>query len=313
LRGLIELEAIYESTDFKNGERETRSDLSLSSIEIGIDANITDCLKASVQVESEDETSFSVDNAVFHIQAKDVCEPNPLCDSFWYANIGKMDLPFGYFESHLYTDPITLKLGETKGTAVSIGIHRSFFNVFGGVYNGHIDKTGNKDHIESYFSGVYLSNPNGKDSDFFLKGGVSYISNIADSDEMQEFLLDEFEKETIEDYVGGINGFISISLFDKYFLEAEYVSAVKEFKEDPDFEPKAWNVEFAFHPTDNSQIALGYSGSAETLDSLPETHITGGGGYTFFNHVQIGIECFYDRFKSKDEVYGALSQLSVTF
>ena len=38
-----------------------------------------------------------------------------------------MDLPFGYFESHLYSDPVTLKLGETKGTAVAVGIHQSFF------------------------------------------------------------------------------------------------------------------------------------------------------------------------------------------
>jgi hypothetical protein len=308
----IEFEAFYEKTD-SGGTKEEASELTLSSAEFIVEAEVNNCLRTYVQVEDEDEEGVVVSEAIIHFQAEDVCEPDLSCDSFWYTSIGKMDIPFGYFESHLISDVVTLELGETKGKAVIIGAYNTFMNVFTGIYDGEMVKTGSGDRIENYFAAIYLTLPHTEDNNLDLVYGVSYISNIADSDELIEFINDEFDTETVENYVPGASVSLSASLDEQYYLETEYVIALEEFKEDKLFEPKAWNIEFAFCPTDEIKFTLGYSGSKDALDFLPETHVGIACGYDIFDDVSIGIECFQDKFENYDETIGVISQFRVEF
>lgn len=57
--------------------------------------------------------------------------------------------------------------------------------------------------------------------DLGLMAGVSYISNIGDSDGLQEETPGE-----VDSYVGGLGSFLSVSYLERFFFEAEYIGAL---------------------------------------------------------------------------------------
>ena len=144
-------------------------------------------------------------------------------------------------------------------------------------------------------------------------GGVSYISNIADSDELTEFIKDEFESEAIEDYVAGAGTFLSASYDERYYLEVEWISALASFEEDRRFKPEAWNLEFAFRPIEVFEIALRYGGSDDALDFLPEMQLGVIAAYELFENTSIGLEYLFDRYGNDDEVTTVTTQLAIEF
>ena len=178
------------------------------------------------------------------------------------------------------------------------------------MYKKDMAKTGRSDYVEDFFGGVYFT---AKEDSLDFVYGISYISNIADSDGLIEFIKDEFETSTIQDKVAGASVSISACYCEQYYLEAEYVRALKKFKENKNLEPEAWNVEFAFLPIDEVKISLGYSGSKDTLEFLPEHHIGISGVYEIFDNVNIGLECFYKKLENDDETIGAISQFRIEF
>ncbi|MBU4353036.1 MAG: LbtU family siderophore porin [Nanoarchaeota archaeon] len=311
--GAIEVEASYERFRPEKGESESSSDLTVGTVEFAVDASITDRLRAHVLFEYEDGGAVVVDEAIIHFQAEEVCIPDLSCKSPWYANVGKLNVPFGYFESHFISDPLTKELGDTKETAVIVGVHHSLMNVAAGVFNGDVDKAGNDDHVESYLAAGMFTLPEEIVPNLSLMAGVSYISNIADSDGLTDFLYEEFGMDTIEAYVGGLSAFLSFSFEDRYFFETEYVGASEAFKENRNFEPKAWNFEFAFRPVEDFEIAIGYGVSKDALNFLPEMQIGSVAIYKIFENTSISLEYIYRVFENDDEVTKLTTQLAVEF
>ena len=325
--GAIEVEAIYEQIKPKVGKKEDSSDLTLATVDFAIDALITDRVRTHILFEYEDDEDFIVDEAIIHYQAKEVYVPDLSYNSPWYANIGRLTIPFGYFESLFISGPLTEDLGETKETAVIAGIYNPFINIAAGVFNGDIDKTGNSDRIESYVAACRFTLPEDISSNVGLMIGVSYISNIADSDELADFFEEEFG-DTIFDYVAGFSSFLSVSIMNRFFFEAEYVGAVESFEEDKNFEPKAWNFEVTYIPIEDVEVAVRYGGSADTLpvtllpdthNLLPDTQVGICVIYEMFNNTSIGLEYLYEEFEyyeeiGKDtEVVTITTQLAVEF
>jgi hypothetical protein len=325
--GAIEVEAVYEQIKPKVGEKEDYSDLTLATVDFAIDALITDRVRTHILFEYEDDEDFIVDEAIIHYQAKEVYVPDLSYNSPWYANIGRLTIPFGYFESLFISGPLTEDLGETKETAVIAGIYNPFINIAAGVFNGDIDKEGNNDRIESYVAACRFTLPKDISPNVGLMIGVSYISNIADSDELADFFEEEFG-DTIFDYVAGFSSFLSVSIMNRFFFEAEYVGAVESFEEDKNFEPKAWNFEVTYIPIEDVEVAVRYGGSADTLpvtllpdthNLLPDTQVGICVIYEMFNNTSIGLEYLYEEFEyyeeiGKDtEVVTITTQLAVEF
>jgi hypothetical protein len=109
---------------------------------------------------------------------------------------------------------------------------------------------------------------------------------------------------------------------DRFFFEAEYVSAVESFTEDNNFEPKAWNFEVAFIPTEDFEVAVRYGGSEDTLadtplegplNLLPDKQVGICGIYEIFDNTSIGIEYLHEEFENDDEVVTITTQLAVEF
>ncbi len=298
LSGVIEVEAGYA----KNGE--DSSDIVVATVEVGIDAQIAKHVSGHILfLYEEGDTEFDVDEAIISINGEDVV---PL-----YLNAGQMYLPFGNFESHMISDPLTLELGETGESAVVAGFANDWIDICAGVFNGDINETEEEgDEIKSYVAAAVFTLPENTVADFGLTAGASYISNIGDSDSLQ----DAIGPGTIEDYVPGYSAFVSISVLDRFFFNAEYLIADDEFEFTAlEFKPSTWYAEVAVGIIEDLEIAVHYAGSDDCDDVLPEDRFGAAITYGLFESTSLGLEYLHDEFETDDEADIVTAQLAIEF
>jgi len=313
LSGLIEAEAYYENYDYDDPaiDDDDSSDITLATVELGVDVDIIKHVKGHVLFlwEEDDTEPVDVDEGFITLDGEDVI---PL-----YLNVGKLYVPFGNFESHFISDPLTLELGETRESALTVGYVNEWMDLSASAFNGDTDETGEDNHIESYVAAASFSVPEELISNFGISGGVSYISNIADSDNLQDEIV---PPGGIKDYVGGFNAFLSISFMDKFFLECEYLGALDEFEAGElsfdggnKFQPKTWNFELAYAATDRLEVAVKYEGGDDLGDFLPEDQYGAAFTYGLFENTSLSLEYLHGEFENDDERDLFTTQLAVEF
>jgi len=319
LSGLIEAEAYYENYDYDTPGKsdDDSSDITLATVELGVDVDITKHVKGHVLFlwEEDDTEPVDVDEGFITLNGADVV---PL-----YLNVGKLYVPFGNFESHFISDPLTLELGETRESALTVGCVNEWMDVSVSAFNGDIDETGEDNHIESYVAAASFSVPEELISNFGIKAGVSYISNIADSDSLQDEDDDGNEiiiGSEVKDYVEGLSAFLSISYMDKLFFEFEYLGALDEFEagellfdDGKEFQPETWNFELAYAATDRLEVAVKYEGGDDLGDFLPEDQYGVAVTYGLFENTSLSLEYLHGEFENDDERDLVSTQLAVEF
>lgn len=319
LSGVIEVEAGYEDYDYDGPaeDDEDSSDLTLATVELGVDVDIIKHVKGHVLFlwEEDDTEPVDVDEGFITLDGEDVV---PL-----YLNVGKLYVPFGNFESHFISDPLTLELGETRESALTVGYKNEWMDVSVSAFNGDIDETGEDNHIETYVAAASFSVPEEVSSNFGIRAGVSYISNIADSDSLQDE-DDDGNKiiagSEVKDYVEGVSAFLSISYMDKFFFEFEYLGALDEFEagellfdNGKEFQPETWNFELAYAATDRLELAVKYEGGDDLGDFLPEDQYGAAVTYGLFENTSIALEYLHGEFENDDERDLVTTQLAVEF
>jgi hypothetical protein len=312
--GVIEVEAGYEAMDFDDPaeDDEKSSDISLATVELAVAMDIVKHVTGYVLFLYEEGEDLIVDEGIISIDGEDVV---PL-----FLNAGKMYVPFGYFASHFISDPLTLELGETRESAVVAGFANDMFGLSLGAFNGDINKTDKEnDHIGNFVANVVFTLPEDTVSGLGLTAGGSYISNIADSDGLQD-VLDEAGTDEIEDYIPGWSAFLSVSFLDKFFFEAEYIAATDKFENDDlglapgeRFEPKAWNLELAYAVIENLEIAIKYEGSSDALNFIPEKQYGAAVTYGLFENTSLALEYLHGTFENDDERDLITAQLAIVF
>ncbi len=311
LSGAVEVEAGFEKIDNNDPATpdEDSSDIAIATVELGIDAEIAKHVSGNILF-CYDGADFEVDEAIISINGEDVV---PL-----YLNAGQLYVPFGNFESHMISDPVTLELGETRESAVVAGFANDWIDIFGGIFNGDIDETGQDNKIESYIAGAVFALPENTISGFGLSAGASYISNIGDSNALQEDI--EGGPATINDYVAGYSAFISISVLDRLFFNAEYLTAADEFTAGElsfdgglEFKPSTLYVELAVGIIDDLEIAVRYEASDDCGDFLPEKRYGGAITYGLFENTSLGLEYIHGEFENDDETDVVTAQLAIEF
>ena len=105
ISGVVEVEAGLMDTDTSS-----ESNLAVGTVELAVDAEISDYSSASVVLLYEDGEDLVVDGAVITLGNT---EKNPM-----YLAIGKMGVPFGNYETQMISDPLTLEIGETAEDAL---------------------------------------------------------------------------------------------------------------------------------------------------------------------------------------------------
>ncbi len=285
--GLIEVGAGWENLKSQSGKHEAKSDITLTTVEIHIGADITDW----VEVESvllyedalfgdDDHDNFDVDEAVITLGNTE--------DFPFFASIGKMYVPFGALLTHFpddpFTDiPLTLLLGETSEKAVLVGFEKEGFLASAYVFNGDFEK-GEEDHIEDYgfdihykgkfIPGAHVTYGRGEKYAHEAEGGFDYligfsfISNIAESDGLTEMIEDNLGSDKIHRSIPGIDGYFHVE-YQGIFLDAEYMGALKPFSRQElaykytRAKPVVWNFEAGFNYNwwRNLEVAFKYAGS----------------------------------------------------
>ena len=312
----IEVEAFYEDYNSHEEKDTNTSDLALATVEIGFDVDIAKHVTGRLFFLWEEEGDIEVDEGVITIDGADVM---PL-----YVDFGKMYLPFGRFESHFISDPLTLELGETNESAVVAGFRNDLLELSVGAFNGDIDETGERNHhIDNYLASACFTLPETAVPDLNLTAGISWISNIADSDGLQDAAEEaaeeagmEPEEATIKNHIDGFNTFLMVSFLDRFFFNAEYVGALENIEivgEDESCKPEAWTIELACDVNDSLNLAVCYEGSDDCYEFLPRKQFGGVASYELFENTSVALEYLYGTFENKDKRHLMTTMLAIEF
>lgn len=311
LSGLLEAEAGYASLEDGN-----ESDVALATMELGLDARINDYVSGHFLLlwEEDDTEPVDLDEGFITLTG------GPDCPA--YVKAGKMYVPFGNFESHMISDPLTLELAETRESAVMLGVEEK--GVYGSVYlfNGDADEFDEDSHVDNY--GAQAGFAVATDA-FNLDIGGSYINNITDSDGWEGYVDDAIGGNAeLDDYVGGVGAHAIMSTGPFMFI-AEYITALDaaEFVRASDGaalgtvdEPAAWNAEFGYSFDLKGKPAIAaaaYQGSDDAGDFLPETRLLGAIAVEIYEATSLAFEYFHDEYENNDEADGVTAQLAVEF
>ncbi len=326
LGALMEVGAVYQDVDCHHSGCEAdddQSDISLTTVEIGMCAEVNEWINLEVVYLFEDptfggETSVDLDVGTINIGTT---QKFP-----FYLKAGKMFVPFGALMTHFPDDPlidqpVTLTFAETSEKAVLLGFEHSGIAVSGYAFNGDMDEKGSNNSIESFgVDANYTFSP--EDGSLELMIGASYLSNLADSDGFEDALPDE-----IRHYIDGAAGYLHAD-YANFFLDAEYMAALDDFEPDelPDkngdgAEPCVWNVEVGYNWNwgKNLEIALKYAGSDEAeAMGIPETRYGINFNQELFEGVIASVGYLHDEYEDgdpddRDERDTVFGQLAVEF
>jgi hypothetical protein len=306
--GLIEFGGVWQDLNMRSGENKDKSDLCLTTLELAVDAEVTEWINVEAILlyedptfgDETDETSFDVDEATITIGNTE--------KSGFYVTGGKMYVPFGalltsFPDDPLVHAPLTALMGETNEKALLAGLELGGFTLSAYCFNGDMDKPGKDNKIESY----------GFDANFAMEFldllvGASYISNIADSDGLSEKIKvgeDEMQKLWLTDYVGGYDVYGHIEL-GPFFIDAEYMAALDTFEvfdgEDAYEEGKkasVWNVEAGIG--EETQIVAKYAGSDKAANlGYPKTRYGLCLNHQMYEGVVASVAYLYDDYYTDD-------------
>ena len=295
LTGLLELEAAYARTE---GGDES-SDLALATAQLGIEATLNDHISGHIILLHEEDQSVVVDEAVITLG----CASSYCPGDFSLAG-GKMYLPFGNFNSHFISDPLTLELGETNNTALYFGwAVADRVDLKLGVFSGETDTVGDNDTIDSWVASLEGSPFEG------LTLGASYLSDLAESDIglVNDTAVDG---DLYRSSVPGAAAYLTATC-GPFTLEGEYVTATRSFDapvtaaaidDERDLtgkKPSAWNVELALAPNDRWEVAVKAEGADDFQDDLNRYGAVL--SYGLFQSTVVGLEYLLADQRSGDE------------
>ena len=269
--GLIEVQASYTDPDSGNSS----SDLIVATAQLGVEADLTENLSAAiVLLYEEDDTDLEVDvTTVSYVHG----------DSGFSFTLGQDYLPFGAYSTAFINDPLTLELGETRETALVANYEGGQFAGAFYLFNGDQDED-DRDQLSNFGARIAFVSDN-----FTI--GADYISNLADSDGLQE---GDYGLSSGEDVVDGFNIYGEFTI-GSVMLFVEHLSALDEFAGDGNnSEPSATHFEIVYE-MGAFTYAAAYQETDEALFSaLPEERISVGLSTEIFGGLDLGIELVRD-------------------
>ena len=294
LGGVVEVEAGFVNED--DPAEGDSSDIALATVEIGLDATINKNVEAHMLLLYEDGEEFTVDEGTITISDK----------LGYFITVGKMYLPFGVFNSHFISDPLTLELGETNETALMIGYTKDMIELSVGLFNGNVDEAGEDDKIDDYVASLTVTPVEG------ISFGASYISDISDTDAEITVAFGNVSSQGNTEVVAGYSAFISASL-GPVTLEAEYLAAAEEFDTadiTTEDQPSTFNVELAYAISEAAELALRY----ESADDFGvETQYGIAYSRELYENTSFALEYIAGEYEGGDERTAVTAQLGIEF
>ncbi|MCF8068587.1 MAG: LbtU family siderophore porin [Desulfobacterales bacterium] len=305
LSGAIEVEAGF-SEDFEGNDS---SDIALATVELGVEAELNEWFSGQIIFlwEEDDTEPVDLDQGFITLGGT---EAYPV-----FLTAGKIYVPFGRFESNMISDPLTLEIGETRESAVQAGFDYNGFQGSVYTFKGDIIKAGDDDKINAY--GANIAYVTEKD-DFCLEVGADYISNLFDSDGLQDVFAEAEADYTanapgadpsyeLNDFVGGYALYAVVDLGPASFV-CEFVGGA----DDPEYlvdngngkvsllradTPEAFHVEGAYvfeAMTKEIILAATYQTTDNLAGVLPETRYGGSCGVAMNDMLGVALEYLHD-------------------
>ena len=335
LSGAVEVEAGYTSHNpAAPGEKdEEESDISLSTVDVGVDAELNQYVSGHVLFlyeEGENDDDVTVDEGYVLLDGKDHLPA--------YLKAGKEYVPFGRFDSNMISDPLTLELGEIQETALEVGFKAAGF--YGAVYGFKGDdvdlEEDNTDHVNNF--GLAAGYAVARD-DFSFDMGAGWINNILESGGLEEDWAEAENNEaadagyasdsiSLDERISGASIHAALSAGPISFF-AEYVAML----DDPDenfkdsvtdttlFETtqdaiETFNLEvgYTFDLTGRETVlAAAWQGATNAGDWLPEDRYLVSAGMELFKETTLALEYYHDEFETDDSGDGVTAQLAIGF
>lgn len=296
ISGAIEIEAGFNS-DYQDIKT---SDISLATVELGIDSQINDRINGHlVLLHEEDDTSLEIDEGTFSINM----------NNGWSLTAGQMYIPFGSYESNMVSDPLTLELGESRESAILVGYEANSLYASAYVFNGDTIETSAALKGENTIEHIGLSVGKIFENDkYTLDVGVDYINSIGDTDGVFDNLTSATDHDadastadisTLQSYVSGI-AFHWIYNRDALSFIAEHVKsdnfqAVELSFKGQGATPSATNIELGY-AFEWGAAAIGYQATGEAVNlGLPETRILFSVSHEIFENTSLSYEHASDK------------------
>lgn len=265
LNGRVEVEA----TGGRAANGSANSDITLATVEIGIDTAIHDSVSAHILLlHEEDDTDLELDEGTLTVTQ---LGGTPIA-----LTAGQMYISFGNFESHMISDPLTLVLGETRESVVQFsaetdGLYGSLFT-----FKGATRRADQSDRIKSLGANIGFTIEN---NDFNLDTGISYISNMAETDALEAAVNNS---TALTDAPAGHGVYITVNhgpltLIGEYIGTDDSFAAVDLIFNSANAAPNTYNIETGYQILffdKESTVALAAQGSREAQAlGLPESRI----------------------------------------
>lgn len=298
LSGLLEVEALLNHPE--GGDEE--DDLRLSTVQLGLEAEITSWLGAHVigLWEEEDTEPMVVDEAVLSLTS-----PWQVGGQTPALHVGRQYLPFGRFDSAMVSDPLTLELGETHTTAALLALTGERWSAKVGAFEGSVDD--GDDGIDSWVAAVETTPLEG------ITVGASWISDLAESG--AELVADE---GFYRDAVAGWSAFVALH-HGSLGMTAEYLAAMERFKAEQaeaggdltGERPEAWSLELSWQATGQLQLAGRYE---EANSYQADVHRYGATiSCGLCDYALVAVEYLHARAEEEDPGHTLTAQLAVEF
>jgi len=299
ISGVLEAESFYSSKDLAAGGDENTSDITTATVELHVGMNLHQYVHGQINLKWEEDDT---DPLQFDVGTITLGDLNGLS-----LSVGKVYLPFGAFNSHFVSDPITLQLGETRESPFIIAYSHDLFTVQAGAFNGDVKKTGDDDAVDDYVVAIEVTPMEG------IVLGASYISDMADTD------ADLLSGSDFIDEVDGFSAFVSVT-YGPLTVEAEYLGALGNFasseldgnSDGNGDKPRAWNLEAAYGVTDKLEAAIKYEGTDEFFAS-PDDQYGMAASYQIWDGVAVSLEYLHGEFYNNDETDIATFKLAAEF
>lgn len=259
--GYAEFGIAVEQTDIA-GVEDSASDMAVTAVELAFDAEVNEMVKVHALLCYE-RPFFHGPEGPFWDEAVVT-----IGDAEKFLAVGLMYAPFGAQQTHFPGDPaiaapLTLVFGEAQAEAVAVGMTQAGLTAVVYGFKGKWDG----EHTSSYGFDVNYK------VEEELTVGVSYLSNVCESDTVYE-VLDGMAVTALSDDYAGAAAYVHVGIAD-LFVEAEYMMALDGIVEAGDIEPNVMNIEVGANleaAGKNLELVVKYAASddAEVLE-LPET------------------------------------------
>jgi ankyrin repeat protein len=294
LSGVVEGESAYLSPYTGDSE----SDQVIAKVVLAIEATINPSTAAVVTlIYKEDGNGFNVNEAFISHRKGNAT-----------YTFGQVFLPFGFFESAMTNDPLTLSVAETKETALLYNYESikesNTFSFHAYLFNGDSD-IDESNHIKNWGLGIDYESAH---KNITYGGGLDYISNIADSKTLGEFQF------ALNDRISAVSASVYFFLGANGFT-FEHINFLDSFP--------ATQADFNNHSADitinhfeytrgvslsgkNITLGLGYQQTEELLfTELPESRLSFVITGEISSGIALSLEIFEDNdYSSNDVAFG---------